>query len=254
MMNRFCFLLLCVPTLGLFGACSSSTTSSSSGGVTPTEDGGTDGAATTDAPTGGTSCTKARDDLLVPINKVSTGAVTVLSDTGGVKTLYVDASGGGTSNAIKNPRVYVDLEAGARVEVTDTTAPMSTAWDLAMKRDKIFTNSGDAGPGMGGAMLIDKTFSAVNAGEANGTALVPEKFFDADCNPQLDMTMTVSTTFSDWYDYDQVTHIPTPKDVTYVVQGGTGKKYKVAITAYDGLPDGGTGMATAFYILKVTAL
>jgi hypothetical protein len=107
---------------------------------------------------------------------------------------------------------------------------------------------------MGGAMLIDRTFSAVNAAEANGTALVAEKFFDADCNPQLDQTQTVSTTFSDWYDYDQVTHIPTPKDVTYVVRGGTGKKYKVAITSYDALPDGGAGMATAFYLLKVTAL
>jgi len=253
MMNRFCFLLLCVPAVGLFAACSSSSTSSS-GGVTPAADGGTDSAATTDAPTGGTSCSKARDDLLVPINKVSTGVVSVVSDTGGVKTLYVDASGGGQNTAIKNPRIYVDLEAGAKVEVTDTTAPMSTAWDLALKRDKLFTNSGDAGPGMGGAMVIDKTFTAVNAAEANGTALVPEKFFDADCNPQLDMTQTVSTTFSDWYEYDQVTHIPTPKDVTYVVQGGTGKKYKVAITSYSGLADGGTGMATAFYILKVLAL
>lgn len=254
MMNRFCFLLLCVPVLGAFAACSSSSTTSSSGGVTPADDGGTDGAATTDAPSGATTCTKAREDLLVPINKVSTGAVTVVSDTGGVKTLYIDASGGGSANAIKNPRIYVDLEAGARVEVTDTTAPMSTAWDLALKRDKIYTNSGDAGPGMGGAMIIDKTFSAVNAAEANGTALVAEKFFDADCNPQLDMTQTVSTTFSDWYDYDQVTHIPTPKDVTYVVRGGTGKKYKIAITAYDGLADGGKGMATAFYLMKVTAL
>jgi hypothetical protein len=252
MMNRFCFLFLCIPALGSFAACSSSTTSASSGGVTPADDGGVEAAA--DAPAGATSCSKARDDLLVPIDKVSTGAVTVVSDTGGVKTLYVDASAGGTASAIKNPRIYIDLEAGARVDVTDITAPTSTAWDLALKRDKIFTNSGDAGPGTGGAMQITKTFSAVNAAEANGTALVPEKFFDADCNPQLDITQTVSTTFSDWYDYDQVTHIPTPKDVTYVVRGGTGKKYKVAITAYDGLADGGTGMATAFYLLKVTAL
>ncbi len=251
MMNRFFFLCSCVSTLGLFAACSSSR-SSTSGGV-PADDGGTD-AATTDASGSATSCTKAREDLLIPIGKVSTGAVTVLSDTGGVKKLYIDASGGGTANAIKNPRIYVDLEAGARVEVTDTTATMSTAWDLALKRDKIFTNGGDAGPGMGAAMILDKTFSAVNAAEANGTALVPEKFFDADCNPQVDQTQTVSTTFSDWYDYDQVTHIPTPKDVTYVVAGGTGKKYKVAITAYDGLPDGGMGMATAFYLLEVTAL
>ena len=103
--------------------------------------------------------------------------------------------------------------------------------------------------------IIEKTFSAVNAAEANGTALVPEKFFDADCNPQLDQTQTVSTTFSDWYDYDQVTHIPTPKDVTYVVQGGTGKKYKVAITAYDGLRGRRhRAWRPRFYLLKVTAL
>lgn len=253
MMNRFCLLLLCVPTFGLFAACSS-TTGSSSGGALPGDDGGTADATATDAQNNGASCTKAREDLLVPINKVSTGVVSVISDTGGTKTLYVDASGGGTNNAIKNPRIYVDLEAGARVEVTDTTASESTAWDLALKRDKIFTNGGDAGPGMGAAMVIDKTFSAVNAAEANGTALASEKFFDADCNPQLDETQTVGTTFAGWYEYDQVTHIPTPKDLTYVVQGGTGKKYKVAITSYQGLADGGTGQATAFYILKVSAL
>jgi hypothetical protein len=221
--------------------------------VTPTDDAGTDSGATDASPAAAT-CTQAREALLVPINKVSTGAVSVVSDTGGVKTLYIDASAGGQNNAIKNPRIYVDLEAGARVEVTDTTAPASTAWDLALKRDKIFTNGGDAGAGMGAGMQILKTFSAVNAAEANATNLEKEKFFDSDCNPQLDQTQTVSTTFSDWYDYDQVTHIPTPKDVTYVVQGGTGKKYKVAITAYDGLADGGMGMATGFYLLKVTAL
>jgi hypothetical protein len=253
MMNRFSLLLLCVPALGLFAACSSATSSSSI--TVAGADGGADGESTTDASTGGgTSCSKARDDLLVPINKVSTGTVSVVSESGGTKTLYIDASGGGTNNAIKNPRVYVDLEAGAKVELTDTTAPASTAWDLALKRDKIFTNSGDAGAGMGGAMQVLKSFASVSASEAEATNLEKEKFFDADCNPQLDQTMTVSTTFSDWYDYDQVTHIPSPKDVTYVVQGGTGKKYKVAITSYSGLADGGTGMATAFYILKVSAL
>lgn len=254
MNSRFSFLFACVPALALVAACSSSSTAvaGSSSGATPTDDGGADASA--EASSAGTSCTKAREDLLVPINKTSSGTVSVVSETGGVKTLYVDASAGGSNNAIKNPRIYVDLEAGAKVDVTDTTAPASTAWDLALKRDKIFTNSGDAGAGEGGAAQIAKTFSAVNAAEAGAETLSTEKFFDSDCNPQLDMTQTVSTTFSDWYDYDQVTHIPTPKDVTYVVRGGTGKKYKVAITAYDGLADGGAGQATGFYLLKVTAL
>ncbi|MEA2753550.1 MAG: hypothetical protein QOI41_7693 [Myxococcales bacterium] len=260
MMNRFVLLLVSVPVCGVFAACSSTTntTGTADAGTSSGElplDGSSGGeAAASDGGSGGTSCTSARDQLLVPINKVSTGTVSVVSDNAGTKTLYVDASAGGLNNAIKNPRIYVDLAAGTRVDVTDTNAPMSTAWDLALKRDRIFTNSGDAGIGTGGAAQIAKTFSSVAAAEANAEPLFTEKFFDADCNPQLDMTSAVATTFSDWYDYDQVTHIPTPKDVTYVVRGGTGTKYKVAIKAYDGSPDGGKGAATGFYILEVSAL
>jgi hypothetical protein len=259
MMNRFVMLLVSVPAIGMFAACSSTTNTTSTADGGSTSDPGTDGGGTADGPvseasTGASSCTSARDQLLVPINKTTTGTVSVVSDSGGVKTLYVDASAGGLNNAIKNPRIYVDLGAGAKVDVTDTTAPMSTAWDLALKRDKIFTNSGDAGAGQGGAAQIAKTFSSVDAASANAEPLFIEKFFDADCNPQLDQTQTVSTTFDDWYDYDQVTHIPSPKDVTYVVRGGTGKKYKVGIKAYDGTPDGGTGMTNGYYLLQVTAL
>jgi hypothetical protein len=260
MMNRFVLLLVSVPALGMFAACSSNhdLRITDDGGST-SGDPGTDGGGTADGPageasTGGTSCTTARDQLLVPINKTTTGTVSVVSDSGTVKTLYVDASAGGPNNAIKNPRIYVDLGTGTKVDLTDTTAPMSTAWDLALKRDKIFTNSGDAGIGQGGAASIAKTFSSVDATEANAEPLFTEKFFDADCNPQLDQLQTVATTFDDWYDYDQVTHIPTPKDVTYVVRGGTGKKYKVGIKAYDGAPDGGKGTATGYFVLQVTAL
>ncbi len=260
MMNRFVLLLVSVPAIGMFAACSSATnTTSTADGGSSSGDPGADAGGTADGPlseasSGVTSCTTARDQLLVPIDKTSSGTVSVVSDSNGVKTLYVDASAGGINNAIKNPRIYVDLVAGTKVAVTDTTASMSTAWDLAFKRDKIFTNSGDAGAGKGGAAQIAKTFSSVDAASANGEPLFIEKFFDADCNPQLDQTQTVSTTFDDWYDYDQVTHIPSPKDVTYVVRGGTGKKYKVRIKAYDGTPDGGMGTTSGYFILQVTAL
>jgi hypothetical protein len=257
MIHRFGLLLRCLPALPaivVVVACSSTTTNAgTASGEIPADGGGAD-SSPSDASTGGTSCTKARDDALLPIDRVSTGAVAVISDTGGVKTIYVDASAGGLDKAIKNPRTYVDLATGSRVDVTDKTAPESPAWDLALKRDKIFTNSGDAGIGDGGALQIGKTFDAVTDVAANAATLEKEKFFDADCNLQKDMTESVSTTFSDWYDYDQATHIPAPKDVTYVVRGGTGKKYKLAITSYNGLPDGGTGQGYAFYILKVSAL
>jgi hypothetical protein len=253
-MNRFGLLLLGVPACVVFAACSSTTTNGTTSGGAPTDDAGTSDALVSDAPATGTSCTKARDDLLLPIDKVSTGEVSVVSDSNGVKTIYVDATAGGLGGAsLKNPRVYIDLEAGKKVDVTDKSAPASTAWDLALKRAVIFTNSGDAGSGQGGAVQVTKPFASVTA--ADETGLQTERFFDQDCNPQLDQTGAPKTTFADWYDYDQVTNIPTPKASTsYVVVSGTGKKYKVGIKAYDGAPDGGTGKSTGAYVLQVSAL
>jgi hypothetical protein len=257
MNSRFCFALLFVPALpvlGLFAACSS--TSNSTAGVVVPEGGTADGPAA-DAPTGGgTQCTKARDDLLLPIDKTSTGKVSIISESGATKTLYVDASAGGLDQAAKNPRIYVALATGTKVDLTDKTAPDSTEWDLALKRDVIFTNGGDTGAGVGGAIQIAKSFSSVTDAEANAAEVEKERLFDEECNPQLDSTGAASTTFASppWYDYDQVTHIPSPRDVTYVVVGATGARYKVGIKAYSGLPDGGTGPAGANYVIQVTAL
>lgn len=250
MMNRFGLLLVVLPAFGLFAACSSSTSSG-----TPAPGADVPETSTEDATTGGTQCTKARDDLLLPIDKTSTGEVSVVSDSNGTKTLYVDASAGGVGGAaLKNPRIYIDLAAGTKVSVTDKSAPASAAWDLAMKRDVIFTNSGDSGIGQGGAIQLDKAFASVSNADANAAALEKERFFDGECNPQLDPTGAPSTTFSDWYAYDATTHIPAPKEVTYVVRGGSGKKYKVGVVSYSGAPDGGTSSKTGAYVLKVTAL
>lgn len=254
-MNKRFGLLLClsVPALGLFGGCSSTTTAPE---TAATPDGGeAPEASTADAPSGGAQCTKARDDLLGPIGKVSTGEVSVISDTNGTKTIYVDASAGGLGQAaLTNPRVYIDLAAGAKVDVTDKAAPESTAWDLALKRDVIFTNSGDAGVGEGGAIQLNKPFASLSNADASAANLEKELFFDDECTPQVDQTGAPSTTFSDWYAYDPATHTTTPKDVTYVVRGGTGKKYKIGLKSYSGAPDGGTGTRTGAYVIQVTAL
>jgi hypothetical protein len=244
-MNRFLFVLfLALPVV----ACSSS--SNSAVIVDAPDDGGRP-----DAPPGGTQCSSARDQLLLPIDKVSTGAVSIVSDTGGKKTIYVDASAGGLGNSAKNPRVYVDLSNGTAVPVTDKAAVSSTDWDLALKRAVIFSNSGDSGVGTGGAVQIKKAVASVSDDEAKAASPAAESFFDADCNAKLDPTGAPATTFADWYDYDQTTNIPTPNpDVSYVVRGGTGKIFKVGIKAYDALPDGGSrnNTSTGFYLLEVT--
>lgn len=235
-------------------ACSGKTSTdsaaaSSSGDVADAGD-TTDDAGT---PPAGGSCSTARNQLLVPVDKVSQAQVSIVSTNAGTKKIYVEAAAGGPSGAAKNPRVYVDLSAGKRVDVTDVSASTSTAWDLALKRTVIFTNSGDAGPGQGGGGDALKAFEGVTSVDAGKAK--PEKFFDADCNPQTDPIGGPLTSFSDWYDYDQATNGVTPRDTTYVVKGGTGKLFKVKILSFTANPDGTTNRtATGYYLLQVAEL
>lgn len=255
----------------LAAGCSSTTTTTTNltpvdggGTTTPAADSGDTGdsgaadsgktsgdAATSDG--GGGSCTVAAEQLLTPVDKVSTGDVAVLSDTAGIKTIYVDASAGGPSGGATNARLYLNLETVTKVQVTDKTAASSTAWDLSLKRSVIFTNDGAGGSGMGGASFLKNTdFSTVTS--AAGATLATEKFFDSDCNAVLDEIGSVKTTLSEWYDYDASTHVLTPHPGTFLVRGGTGKLYKVEILSYYATSDGGVGMAGGKLTLKVGAL
>ncbi len=202
-------------------------------------------------------CTAAVEQLLEPVDMVSSGVVNTLSDTGGVKTLYVDATAGGIMPAKPHPRLYVNLGTATRVQVSDVGARTSTGWDLALKRVVLFTNDGDGGPGMGGSLSVNKPFEQVTAADAMGQSFTTESFVDADCNPMMDPIGEVLTSMSNWYDYDQQTNLVTPApNTTWIIRGGTGKLYKLAIDSYYSLPDGTMGMepASGHYKLRVAAL
>jgi hypothetical protein len=188
------------------------------------------------------------------VDKVATGEVLVVKEEGGVKTLYIDASAGGQQAAPENPRVYVDLAAGKRVDVTDPQASQSGDWDLALKRAVVFSNSGDAGPGEGGAVFLGgKAFDQVVSGDAEG--VTQEAFVSEDCIPSLDPMQTVLTTFSGWYSYNETTHQLNPEAGVFVVRGAKGALYKVEIVGYYGKPDGSTdGMSGGRYVLRVAGL
>lgn len=245
-------LLFALP-LALFGCGSSD----SNGTPNVTEDAGTaadtaPAEATTE--TGGTSCTSARETAIGPVDKVSSGTVKVIDDTAGVKTIFVDGTAGGISGGKTNPWVYVKLSDGTRVDVTDKQAFDSSDWDLAFKRPIIHTNSGDAGPGKGGAKLVSKVFDDVTAADATG--LKVETWFDADCGPLVDATGSIKTTFDGWYAYDSATMKVTPKDsTTAIVRAANGDLYKLSIVTYYGTISGGTtGVAGANYVIKYAAL
>ena len=253
------------------GACSSgghATSSAGSGGGTTqasTSSGGTGGTVGTGGGGGGgggdagldapvNMCSAAIGMLLGPIDKVSTGTVSIIGTSGTTNTVYVDASAGGFGADSTHPRIYLDLATATKVAITDKQAPTSTAWDLALKRPVLFTNDGDGGPGMGGLLTVAKAFDQVTIADATGKFAL-ESFVDASCNPKTDAVGDVLTTMSNWYDYDQATNILTPKPTTtFIVRGGTGKLYKLGIVTYYGEPDGGTGMAGGYYVLQIGAL
>lgn len=247
-MKRSLLLLL------LFVGCSSNETKTDPVGAGG-DAGDGDAGATIEGGSAGGQCTAAREATLKPIDKVATGAVSIVEEAGGAKVIYVDASAGGTQNASRNPYVYVNLETGVKVDVTDKSALASTEWDLALKRTIVYTNGGDGGPGTGGAARVTKPFADVTAGDA--AKITTEKFFDEECNAILDQANFLTTTFSpDWYTYDETTNGVTPVDgISYVVAGGGGKKYKVAIESFTGKPDGTKSAASGgFFLLRVAPL
>jgi hypothetical protein len=230
--------------------------SSSSSPPAPEDSGAADTADTSDA--GGSdgpggSCTAAAQQNLKLIDTVATTNVSILSASGGTRLLFIDASAGGPAGAATHPYIYVNLERAERVAVTDKSAQSSNDWDLALKRQVIFTNSGDGGGGQGGTLEVAKVFDAVTSADAQGS-FTRESFFDSDCNLKTDRINAVVTTFSDWYNYDLQNNTLSPKAITYVVKGGTGKTYKVGVQNYYATPDGGIGAAGALYLVKVAGL
>jgi len=202
----------------------------------------------------GERCSAAKEQVLTPIDSVSKGEVSVYATEGNAQSIYVDASAGGPTAAKQNPRIYLKL-ASNKVTVTDRSAAGSTEWDVALKRDVIFTNSGDGGKGQGSAVfLADKPFADVTAADAQGKAFAAENFFNDDCTPKRDDFGSVQTTFTGWYNYNDATHQLTPKAGTWIVRTTAGSFFKLQILSYYSTPDGGTGIPGGFYTLKVEAL
>ncbi len=221
--------------------------------------GGSDDKATAPgaAGTGGelpSACSDARAQLLGSIDDVSSGDVSVLSSKDGVSTVYVDATGGGPMNAATSPWTFITLASPKKVSLTDVSAVAADTWDLALKRPLLYTNSGDGGPGQGGAVLVAKDFADVSAADADSNELSTEKFFDTECTPVVDLTGAAATSLSAWYDYDPETHILTPAAGTWIVRGAAGKLFKLQILSYYATPEGGEGMAGGAYLLQVAAL
>jgi hypothetical protein len=140
-----------------------------------------DAAVATDAaPPDGDGCDEAAllPSNYRPIPMRSTGAVaTTLA--GAVTTATIDATAGGTAAAPDNPYLYLDLIAGARVEVSDLEAATSIAWHVAIKRASVKLNGGDSGPGAVAAARV----AAASLAEVTiaPTSFASDDWASADC-------------------------------------------------------------------------
>jgi hypothetical protein len=199
------------------------------------------------------ACSGALRQALGLVDEVSSATVATLS-SGAELVLFVDASAGGLGGQDTFPWVYVSLTTGEAVALTDLEALESKAWDLALKRFVIRTNSGDSGPGEGGALRVGLPWDSVDSSTLGDRTLSTESWFDADCNLTTDEQGELVTTFTGWSEYDQASHVLAPADAVYLTRGGDGKRYKVAILDYYANPDGSAGRTAGRYKLRVAAL
>ena len=176
-----------------------------------------------------------------PIPKVSTGMVTVTT-TAGVTSGTIDATGGGLAASADNPYIYLDLKAGTRVDINDIDARMSNAWDITLKRSSLRVNSGDSGTG-GRKLAVVQAATLADVTAAPTTGYATDDFTDETCALVSQLIGEPASAFGGWYNYDDNTHVVTPKAEVYVVERPDGSHTALRILDfYDrsgGMPRGG---------------
>lgn len=179
-----------------------------------------------------------------PIPNVSSGMIQVTT-TGGVTSGTVDATAGGITMSADNPYIYLDLRGGAKVAVNDVDARTSMGWDVALKRASLRVNGGDSGSGGRKLAVVQAaTLGAVATAPASGYST--DDFTDASCMPASTLPGGEPlSSFGEWYNYDQQTHVVTPKAEVYVIERADGSHSALRFVTYYG--DAANPMRGAFY-------
>ena len=109
-------------------------------------------------------------------------------------------------------------------KVIDTADSASTKWDIGFRGTTIITNSGNSGPGGGGAFVYVGTY-------ADLAAIPTDSTFRVDNAPTAYAVKTGSG--NGWYSYNGATNLITPiPGRILVVRTATGKYTKIEIQNY----------------------
>lgn len=159
------------------------------------------------------SCTKDETTVALPVTAITVSnlpADTVL----GINTLTGMPFSAGKYT-------FYSLERNAIVPNTDSA---STQWDLAFASNKILTNGGTSGKGLGGAFVYVGLFDDLKS-------IPSDSVFKTDNAPG-----SFAVTFGSgkgWYVYDQLTSLITPlAGRVLVIRTASGKYAKVEIINY----------------------
>ena len=184
-----------------------------------------------------------------PIAMVSTGVVTVTTSAG-VTSGTLDATAGGLAGAADNPYLYLDLNTGTRVDITDVDAFGSPAWHIALKRSSLRINSGDSGPStVAAAPVAAATLAEVTAAPAT---LAIDDWASPACELITVPGGEPASAMADWYNYDPATHQLSPKAEVWVIRLPDGSHKKLRIVTYYGDP--ASAMRGAYYRVEWASL
>jgi hypothetical protein len=116
--------------------------------------------------------------------------------------------------------VYLDLDAQFG------TATPDPGWDLGFSRFNIIVNGGISGDaGVEVALVDGADFEQLSEVPVDAVWITDAPDGDdEDTDPDL--------AFADWYDYDFMTHVLTPKDRVYLVRTDEGALFKLQIANY----------------------
>jgi hypothetical protein len=112
------------------------------------------------------------------------------------------------------------------------TGAADSPWDISFKRTWLQTNSGTSGSGQAGALATGAAELAEVTRAAEGPYTVDTMMPVA--GPPGSGEASGNAVLNDWYDYDQTTHVVTPKARVFLVKTVEGAFAKVRILSYTG--------------------
>lgn len=146
---------------------------------------------------------------------------------GGTDVTHMDLGGGVLLTRVDATRddrwIYLDLHDALQMEVDDPQ--VDSEWELGFRRFEIKLNGGVSGAaGVEAAVLEGTEFEEVVDPPTDG--------YRRDAQDGPDENEDPDYVLGEWYDYNPMTHVLSPKPQVYVIRTAEGDHFKLALEDY----------------------